>query len=68
MPLGDDLDLSAEGLRREATVPPDAERALRAVEGHGAAQDLDAVHTGPHHPGSQELGRVFRVGEGKIVW
>jgi len=35
-----DLDLGPEGLRREATVPPDAERALRAVEGHDPAQGM----------------------------
>ena len=55
-------------MRREAAVPPDAERALRAVEGHHPAQDLEAVLAGPYDTGSQELGRVFRVGEGKIVW
>src|SRR2546425_8109653 len=61
-PLGDDLDLGAEGLRREAAVPPDAERALRTVEGHDPPQDPDAVLAGPHDPGSQELGRVLRLG------
>src|SRR5205809_1019083 len=59
-----DLDPGAEGLRREAAVPPDAERPLRAVEGHDPAQDLEAVLAGPHHPGSHEFGRVFRLGEG----
>src|SRR2546428_6527690 len=59
-----DLDLGAEGLRREAAVPPDAERALRAMEGHDPAQDLEAVLAGPHDPGSQELGRMLRLGEG----
>src|SRR2546422_299980 len=58
-----DLDLGAEGLRREAAVPPDAERALPAVKGHDPAQDLDAVLSGPHHPGSQELPRMVRFGE-----
>src|SRR2546426_6152024 len=58
------LDLGAERLRREAAVPPDAERALRAVEGHDPAQDLEAVLAGPHDPGSQELGRMLRLGEG----
>src|SRR5437867_2544424 len=59
-----DLDPGAEGLRRETAVPSDAERPLRAVEGHDPAQDLEAVLAGPHHPGSQEFGRVFRLGEG----
>src|SRR5439155_25606077 len=58
-----DRDLGAEGLRREAAVPPDAERALRAVEGHDPAQDLEPVLAGPHDPGSQELGRMLRLGE-----
>ena len=62
MPSGDDLNLSTEGLRREAAVPPDAERAFRAVEGHDTAEDLDAVLSGPHHAGSQELRRVLRLG------
>src|SRR5207245_3670139 len=57
-------DLRPEGLRREATVPPDAERALGAVEGHDPAQDLEAVLAGPHDPGSQQLGRMLRLGEG----
>src|SRR2546426_517714 len=58
-----DLDLRAEGLRREAAVPPDAERALRAVQRHDPAQDLQAVFAGPHHAGSQELRRMLRLGE-----
>src|SRR2546425_703072 len=58
-----DLDLGAEGLRREAAVPPDAERALRAMEGHDPAQDLQAVFAGPHHAGSQELRRMLRLDE-----
>src|SRR5437016_8976092 len=58
-----DLDPGAEGLRREAAVPPDAERALRAVEGHDPAQDLEAVLAGPHDPSSQELRRMLRLGE-----
>src|SRR5438445_886107 len=63
-PSRNNLDLGAKGLRREAAVPPDAERALRAVEGHDPAQDLEAVLAGPHDPGSQELGRMLRLGEG----
>src|SRR2546428_291386 len=59
-----DLDLGAKRLRREAAVPPDAERALRAVERHDPAQDREAVLAGPHDPGSQELGRMLRLGEG----
>src|SRR5207244_5571285 len=62
VPSRDDPDLRAEGLRREAAVPPDAERAFRAVEGHDTAEDLDAVLSGPHHAGSQELRRVLRLG------
>src|SRR5256712_10537161 len=58
-----DLALGAEGLRREAAVPPDAERALRAMEGHDPAQDLQAVFAGPHHAGSQELRRMLRLDE-----
>src|SRR5437867_1814680 len=58
-----DLDPGAEGLRREAAVPPDAERPLRAVERDDPAQDLQAILAGPHHPGSHEFGRVFRLGE-----
>src|SRR2546425_7518718 len=58
-----DLDLGAEGLRREAAVPPDPERALRAVERYDPAQDLEAVLAGPHDPGSQELRRLLRLGE-----
>src|SRR5207245_505458 len=38
-----DLDLGAEGLRREAAVPPDAERALPAGKGHDPAQGLDGL-------------------------
>src|SRR5439155_8129005 len=59
-----DLDPGAEGLRREAAVPPDAERPLRAVERDDPAQDLEAILAGPYHPGSQEFGRAFRLGEG----
>src|SRR2546428_12623144 len=59
-----DRDLAAERLRREAAVPPDAERAPRAVEGHHPAQDLEAVLAGPHHPGSPELGPMLRPGGG----
>src|SRR6266581_1143559 len=40
-----------------------AERALPAVKGHDPAQDLDAVLAGPHHPRSQELRRMLRLGE-----
>src|SRR2546427_6827591 len=58
-----DLDLRAEGLRREAAVPPDAECAFRTVEGHDPAQDLEAVLAGPHGPRTQELARVLRFGE-----
>src|SRR2546426_5881749 len=57
------LDLGAERLRREAAVPPDAGRALRAVEGHDSAQDLEAVLAGPHDTGSQELRPLLRLGE-----
>src|SRR3989442_14882260 len=59
-----DLDRGPERLRREAAVPPDAERALRAVEGHHPAQDLEAVLAGPDDPGPQELRRLLRLGEG----
>src|SRR2546427_10500135 len=59
-----DLDLRAEGLRREAAVPSDAECALGTVKGHDPAQDLDAVLSGPHHPGSQELRSMLWLGEG----
>src|SRR2546422_10327976 len=58
-----DLDLGAEGLRREAAGPPDTERAPRAVQRNDPAPDLEAVLAGPHHSGSQELGRVLRLGE-----
>src|SRR5207302_10766423 len=61
-PSGDGLNLSTEGQRGEAAVPPDAERGFRAVEGHDTAEDLDAVLSGPHHAGSQELRRVPRLG------
>src|SRR5438128_1257489 len=57
------LDLRPERLRREAAVPPHAERAFRAVEGHDPAQDLEAVLAGPHDAGSQELRRTLRLGE-----
>src|SRR2546426_1036283 len=40
---GNDLDLRAKGLRREAAVPPDPERPLRAVEGHNSAQELHPI-------------------------
>src|SRR5205823_5197064 len=59
----DDLDLGAEALRRKAAVPSDAERALRAVEGHDPAQELQAILAGPHHPGSQQLRRLLGIGE-----
>src|SRR6266540_7130515 len=62
--LWNERDLGAEALRREAAVPPDAERAFPPVEGHDPAQYLQAVLAGPHHPGSQELGRMLRLGEG----
>src|SRR2546422_835754 len=42
-----DRDLGAERLRREAAGPPDAERALRAREGHHPAQGLEAGLAGP---------------------
>src|SRR2546422_5585150 len=58
-----DLDLRAEGLRREAAVPSDAECALGTVKGHDPAQDLQAVFAGPHHAGSQELRRMLWLGE-----
>src|SRR6266704_5457125 len=60
----EDLDLGAEALRREAAVPPDAKRPFPPVEGHDPAQDLQAVLAGPHHPSSQELRRMLRLGEG----
>src|SRR2546425_12344851 len=53
-----DLDLRAEGLRREDAGPSDAESALGNVTGHYPAQDLDGVLSGPHHPRSPELPRM----------
>src|SRR3989442_6971321 len=50
-----DLDLRAEGLRREAAVPPEADRALRALQGPDPAQDLQGGFYGPHAPGCQEV-------------
>src|SRR3989442_6067880 len=52
-----DLDLRAEGLRRGAAVPPDAERAPRGVQRHEPGPELQSVFSGPHPPGSQELRR-----------
>src|SRR6266511_1922089 len=61
--LWNELDRGAEALRREAAVPPDAERAFPSVEGHDPAQDLEAVLAGPHHAGPEEIGRLLRLGE-----
>src|SRR2546427_13250851 len=46
-----DLDLRAEGLRREAAVPSDPEGAPGTGEGPHPAPDPDAGPSGPHHPG-----------------
>src|SRR2546428_8278050 len=59
-----DLDLRAEGLRREAAVPSDAECALGTAKGHHPAQGLDAGPSGPPHPGSPELPTMPSPGEG----
>src|SRR3989442_2824717 len=55
-----DLDLRAEGLRREAAVPSDPECAPGTAKGHDPAQDLDSRLSGPHHPGSQERPSILR--------
>src|SRR2546422_11491517 len=52
-----DLDLRAEGLRREAAGPSDAECGLGTVKGHHPAPDLGAVPSGPPHPASPEVPR-----------
>src|SRR2546425_10106029 len=50
-----DLDLGAEGLRREGAGPPDPGRALRALEGPRPGQDLPAGSAGPHPAGAHGL-------------
>src|SRR2546422_5640691 len=47
-----DLDLRAEGLRREAAVPSGPGGAPGTLKGHDPAPDLDAGPSGPHHPRS----------------
>src|SRR2546422_10380694 len=49
-----DLDLRAEGLRRQAAGPSDAERALGTVKGHGPAQGAAAALWGAPPPRSRE--------------
>src|SRR5256712_10982784 len=59
-----DLDLRAEGLRREAAAPSDAECPLGTPKGHDPAPDLEPALFGPHHPAAHEGRSMLSVCEG----